>query len=208
LILRQPGWELQRSVAVGGEVRFPGRYTLLNKNERITDVIRRAGGLTEEAYANGVTFYRMKNSIGRIGIDLPDVLQNPKERDNLLLQDGDSIFIPRFSSVVNVTGAVNSPVAVSFVPGRDLNYYIRAAGGPTAIADIDRAYVTQPNGKVDARSKRFLVPNYVPTPQPGSTVHVPQRDPSYKAPDPVAIAGAIAGVLSSLVAISIAISRR
>src|SRR5262249_45146465 len=54
LVLRQPGWELQRIVTIAGEVRFPGQYTLLKKAERVTDVVRRAGGLTEEGYANGV----------------------------------------------------------------------------------------------------------------------------------------------------------
>jgi protein involved in polysaccharide export with SLBB domain len=207
LILRQPNWQLLQTVVVAGEVKFPGTYTLLSKNDRVTDVLKRAGGLTNEGYANGVTFYRHKSKIGRIGINLPDVLRNPQDRDNLLLQNGDSIFIPRYSSVVRVTGAVNSPVAVSYVPGRDLNYYIRAAGGPSATADASRAYVTQPNGKVDAKSNRFLLPNHIPEPQPGSTVYVPAHDPSYKPTDKVALTGAIAGVLSSLVAITIAISR-
>ncbi len=75
LILRQPGWELQRTVAVDGEVRFPGTYTLVNKSEQISDIIKRAGGLTPEGYANGVMFYRKRDGIGRIGIELPDVLR-------------------------------------------------------------------------------------------------------------------------------------
>jgi len=207
LVLRQPNWDLQRTVAVAGEVKFPGRYTLVDKNEKVEDVIKRAGGLTPEAYANGVTFYRTRNGIGRIGIELPDVLKNPKDRDNLLLQDGDSIYIPRYTSVVRVQGAVNSPVAVTYVPGRDLNYYIRAAGGPSRKADIGRAYVTQPNGKVDARSGRFLIPDYIPKPKPGSVVFVPDKDPADKGIDPLALFGALSGALSSLVAIAVALRK-
>ncbi|MEO5579500.1 MAG: SLBB domain-containing protein, partial [Gemmatimonadaceae bacterium] len=131
LILRQPNWELQRRVIIAGEVRYPGEYSLRTKTEKVLDVIRRAGGLTPEAYADGVTFYRRQDSVGRIGIALPEVLRAERSRDNLQLVDGDSIFIPRFNAVVNVKGAVNSPVAVTYVPGADLEYYVRAAGGIT-----------------------------------------------------------------------------
>lgn len=207
LILRQPYWELQRSVALTGEVLFPGRYTLLSKNERITDVIKRAGGLTAEAYPGGVTFVRTQGNVGRIGVDLPEVLHNNGNRDNLLLQDGDSIHIPRFSALVMVQGAVNAPIAVSYVPGKDLNYYVRAAGGFSARADDDAAYVVQSNGKVETKSHRFLLPNYVPKPEPGSKVIVPSKDANEKPVDKVALASAVAGILSSFVAVALAISR-
>jgi len=201
LVLRQPNWELQRTVAVTGEVRYPGTYTLLSKNERISDVLKRAGGLTPEGYANGVLFYRRREGIGRIGIELPDVLRNPRDLDNLLLQDGDSLYIPRYNAVVRVQGAVNSPVAVTYVPGRDIRYYIRAAGGFSRTADEGRAYVTQPNGKVDAEQRRFLIPDHIPQPLPGSVVTVPTRDPNERGTDPIAILGALSGIVSSLVAI-------
>jgi protein involved in polysaccharide export with SLBB domain len=200
LILRQPGWELQRTVMVSGEVRFPGRYTLLNKNEHISDILKRAGGLTPEGYANGVTFYRRSSAIGRIGIELPDVLRDPRSRDNLLLVDGDSLYIPRFNAVVRVQGAVNSPVAVTYQPGEDLNYYIRAAGGATRKADVGRAYVTQPNGKVDAEAQRFLIPDYIPKPKPGSVVFVPETEGA-PGVSILATLGSLAGVASSLVAV-------
>ena len=78
LIMHQPDWELQRTVVIAGEVRYPGKYSLKTKTEKITDLISRAGGLTTDAYANGVTFYRSRNGVGRIGIELPDVLKNPR----------------------------------------------------------------------------------------------------------------------------------
>jgi len=49
---------MPRTVVLTGEVRFPGRYTLLTRTERLSDVIQRAGGLTEHAYANGIRFFR------------------------------------------------------------------------------------------------------------------------------------------------------
>ncbi len=209
LILRQPNWELQRNVTVNGEVRYPGTYALRTKSERISDIIQRAGGLTTEGYADGIIFRRPANGVGRIGIELPRVLRNPRERDNLILQDGDVITIPRYSGVVHVTGAVNSPIAVAYVPGRDLAWYVRAAGGPAAKADLGRAYVTQPNGKVEAAIKRPFSPDQHPKPRPGGVIFVPERDQSER--DTLTAFNStvttIASVLGSLVAI-IAIARR
>ena len=207
LIMRQPNWELQRTAVIAGEVRYPGRYSLKTKTEKITDLITRAGGLTTDAYANGVVFYRTRDKVGRIGIELPDVLRNPRSLDNLPLQDGDSLFIPRFSAVVAVQGAVNSPVSVTYAPGKSMEYYIRAAGGPSLKADLDRAYVTQPNGKVEARQARFLLPDGVPTPKPGSTVFVPEHDASYRPADLLANIGAIAQISATLITLVIALRR-
>ena len=209
LILRQPNWELQRNVAVAGEVRYPGRYALETKTDRISDVIKRAGGLTTEGYADGIVFVRTRNSVGRIGIELPRILRNRNDRDNLILQDGDSIFIPRYSGVVHVTGAVNSPIAVAYVPGRDLPWYVRSAGGPAVRADLGRAYVTQPNGKVEAAVKRRFLPDEHPHPRPGSVIFVPDRDPGERDSLTVFTSAftTIASVLGSLVAIIAVLNR-
>jgi polysaccharide export outer membrane protein len=204
LIFRQPNWELQRTAVVSGEVTRPGTYSLKTKTERISDLIARAGGLTPEAYADGVTFYRATDNVGRIGIALPEIIRNPRSRDNLQLQDGDSIFIPRFNAVVNVKGAVNSPVAVTYVPGRSMDYYVRAAGGITRRGDIRYAYVTQPNGKVEATSGKFIFKND-PRPRPGSTVFVPERDPNERRTDYIASIGTLAQVAASLLALAIAL---
>jgi protein involved in polysaccharide export with SLBB domain len=207
LILRRPDWTTPRSVMLFGEVQFPGRYTLTSREERVSDLLQRAGGLTPEAYAEGLVFYRAENRVGRVGIDLPRVMKDPKYRDNMLLTNGDSLFVPRYNATVDVRGAVNSPIAVAYQPGKKLDYYIRAAGGGSAKADLGRAYVTQASGKVESAKHRHLAPDDVPEPGAGSVVYVPQEDPTDKGPGYAAIAGATAQMLGALVAI-IAISRR
>ena len=206
LILRQPNWELQRTVVIAGEVRYPGTYSLRTKTEKVSDVIARAGGLTPEAYADGVTFFRVKDSVGRIGIALPEILRHTSSRENLQLLDGDSIFIPRFNEVVNVKGAVNSPVGVTYVPGKNLQYYVQAAGGINRKGDLRYAYVTQPNGKVEATSGKFIFRND-PHPRPGSTVYVPEKDPNERHVDYIATVGSIASVAGSLITLVIALRR-
>ncbi|MFN8570898.1 MAG: SLBB domain-containing protein [Gemmatimonadaceae bacterium] len=206
LILNQPNWHLQRAVTLTGEVAFPGTYTLVRKSERLTDLLSRAGGLTTESYSAGIAYYRRRDVIRRIGIDLPKVLKDPQFRDNLLLEDGDSIHVPRYNPVVAVTGSVNASVSVAYQPGRKIDYYVARAGGANRLGDAKHAYVTQPNGSVESRTRRMLLFSYLPEPRPGSTVAVPAKDPNDHK-DYAAIVGSVASVLASLVAI-LAIAKR
>jgi len=66
--------------------------------------------------------------------------------------------------------------------------------------------VTQPNGKVESRRYRRAMPDGVPTPQAGSAVFVPERDPNDRR-DYVAAAGSIAQILASLVAVVAIVAR-
>ena len=104
-------------------------------------------------------------------------------------------------------GAVNSPIAVAYEPGKKLDYYVRAAGGGTSKADLSRAYVTQASGKVESVTRHRMAPDDVPAPGAGSVVYVPQDDPSAKGAGFASIAGSTAQVLGALVAI-LAIARR
>jgi polysaccharide biosynthesis/export protein len=205
LIFRQPGWELQRTVSLAGQIRYPGRYSLTTKTERLADVIQRAGGLTPEAYPGGVVFIRPEGGLGRIGIDLPAVLRDPRNRDNLILQGGDSVLVPEYNPVVRVTGAVNSPASVSYVEGRGLEYYVESAGGYARIADKGRAYVTQPSGRLEAVKRRFILADGKPTPLAGATVTVPSRDPNEKKEWPgvlTAIAQMVLGAVTVIVVLA------
>lgn len=58
-IRRSPGYEEQRTVYVKGEVKYPGLYAIKNKNERISDLIDRAGGFTGYAYLEGASLIRL-----------------------------------------------------------------------------------------------------------------------------------------------------
>jgi len=181
LILRQPGWDLSRRVRVTGEVKFPGTYTLRSQSERLDDLMKRVGGVTPQGYAQGAVFVRSADSTGRIDISLARALANEGSLDNLVLMDGDSIHVPRYSPVVKVRGAVNSPTSVSYMPGADLNYYIAAAGGTLSNGDRNRSYVTQPNGTRQVYRHRIgFIPDGVPKPEAGAEIYVPIK-PEQKA---------------------------
>jgi polysaccharide biosynthesis/export protein len=206
LILRQPDWELQRTVVITGQVKYPGRYSLRTRTDRLMDLIERVGGLTDEAYPTGIEFHRSLNRAGRIGVDLPRVIKDSDFRDNLILVGGDSIFIPEYNPVVRVGGAVNSPVAVAYVPGRSVDYYVSSAGGYSRLADKGRTYVTQPNGKMESVTRRFLLPDSKPRPLAGATVFVPDRDPEDRT-NFMQIFGVVAQILASAVTIVIVATR-
>ena len=60
-VRRSPGYMEQRRVSVDGEALFPGGYTLEKKNERLSDLVRRAGGVTDDAYVRGARLVRRMN---------------------------------------------------------------------------------------------------------------------------------------------------
>lgn len=64
-----PGYEPQRFVTVEGEVLFTGAYALQKRNERISDVIRRAGGITESAYVKGASLRRHLRENERLALE-------------------------------------------------------------------------------------------------------------------------------------------
>jgi len=200
LIMQQPYWELQRVVTISGEVQFPGQYALKTRNERISDLVERAGGLTSEAYAAGTVFIRSKGDVGRVAIDVPQALKKHNVPDNLLLMDGDQMTIPQRSNVVTVRGAVNAPNVVAYVAGKDIEYYIDQAGGSSRNADRKRAFVTQPTGKRETRNRVGLRPK----PMPGSLVVVPEIDPAART-NWVQIVAAVAPIIASLAALVIAL---
>ncbi len=66
-VFKQPGYQTQKQVLVNGEVMFPGTYVLAKGNERISDVLKRTGGLTAKGFPEGAVLIRPK---GNTALDL------------------------------------------------------------------------------------------------------------------------------------------
>ncbi len=228
LIQRRPGWDLQRLVSITGQVERPGRYALTSKTERLSDLLGRAGGLTTEAYAGGIQFYRRSETArpvaqpadpkvpiqplppgfaARVGVDLPAVLKNPRFRDNLILTGGDSIFIPEFNPLVQVQGSVNAPGPVAYTPGKDLDWYVGAAGGYAQKSDRGRAFLTQPDGKRQVVHRRFFFSDDVPAPRAGAVITVPERTGGQPGSNTATVLGVLGSVLASLTTVIVVLKR-
>ncbi len=103
-----------------------------------------------------------------VGIDLEKALANPGSTYDLVLKDGDRLYIPEMQSTVRISGDVMFPNSVVYVPGKKLKYYIDQAGGYGQRAKKSKVYVVYMNGSV-ARAKGN-------TPiEPGCQIIVPSK---------------------------------
>lgn len=173
-VRRAPGYELSRTVAISGEVRLPGVYVLTDRNETLSSILRRAGGMTEEAYPPGFQLIRAGELVAA---ELSRALGGDPTYDVVLVA-GDSMHVPAYDATVLVQGAVAFETRVLHRPGGSLDYYIEQAGGYTEDADRDLVSVTYLNGSRATKRTRFLLPDGVPVPGPGSVVVVPRKPPS------------------------------
>jgi protein involved in polysaccharide export with SLBB domain len=216
-----PGYETQKTVKVEGEVIYPGYYTIQKKNERISDLVARAGGLTASADIEGSSLKRdneavlgvdknkidtielnkerdarlkqfqrtytskdkdsLKNALDTsqlrnnyVGIDLKKILQKPGTGDDLILENGDVVRVPKQQQLVRVNGEVLYPSAVVYTGGKSFRGYVLNAGGFSANALKRGAYIVYPNGTVKGTTK-FLFFNNHPRVKPGSEIYVPKK---------------------------------
>jgi protein involved in polysaccharide export with SLBB domain len=166
----------QEVVYLGGEFSYPGYYSKLNDSETLLSVIKRSGGIKNSGYIEGARFTRSKDSVGTVAINLIKLLDKEKSKDDIILEDGDSLLIPTFPKTVKVLGSVNYPTAVKFIPGKDISYYIKRAGGFSQTGDKKSVFVMLANGEVKSVKKRSNTVNA------GSVITVPELIPDDKPP--------------------------
>ena len=204
IVRKSPRYEDQKSVIIEGEVKFPGPYTIKDKTQRITELITLAGGMKEGAYPKGATFNRDST---QIAIDLTTIQKNPSVQENLLLLDGDRLFVPRELETVKLTGELLNPVSVAFRPNLNLKDYIAQAGGFTDKASKRRVFVKYANGFSD-RTKTFWFFTTYPKIEQGCEVIVPaviENNSKLTVAEKVAILGAVSSVSLIIITLSNAI---
>ena len=181
-----PGFELRRTVDINGEVNFPGSYTLESRQLHLTDRIKKAGGLRDQADPIGATLFREYGDRGFIVTDLRQVLRYPRSASfDPILMAGDVITINRLENTVTITGegvrlglAVSdsllgdAKVNVTYQGKKDAKWYINNyAGGFEEGANKGTVTVTLKNGQVLA-TRRFLLWNRYPQVETGSVINV------------------------------------
>lgn len=200
-VRKSPAYRKQQNVVVAGEVLFGGNYALVKKNERLSDLISKAGGITPDAYVKGARLIRKmteeeqrrqadavrmarmgegKDSISveklnisdtyTVGINLEKAISNPGSDFDLVLREGDVLFIPEYINTVKISGAVMYPNTVLYKRGESLRYYINQAGGYGNLAKKKKAYVVYMNGTVSrlkSRDKKAI--------EPGCEIIVPSK---------------------------------
>lgn len=197
-VRRSPGYVEQKHITIEGEVAFAGTYTLSNKGQRLSDLVKMAGGLTSEAYPKGARLIRilseaeiMKqqslkkfivssdstelkkfdlNTTRYVGINLDKALENEGSNEwDLVLQEGDRLIIPQYSNTVTINGEVMYPNSVAYMPGENLDYYINQAGGYSLKARKNKVFAVNMNGTVTRVRKAKDI-------QPGCEIVVPAKE--------------------------------
>ena len=200
-VRRSPGYQAQQNVAVEGEILFGGSYAMTSREERLSDLIRKAGGSTKKAYLRGAKLTRvategekkrmgdvirlMSRQLGEammdsldihvedhftVGIDLEKALANPGSTADIVLREGDVVFIPKSTNTVKINGAVMVPNTVSYIAGKNIDYYLNQAGGYSDNAKKSKKFIVYMNGqvtKVKGSGKKQI--------EPGCEIIVPSR---------------------------------
>lgn len=206
-IRTSPNYELQQFVTMQGQLVFPGVYGLEKKDERLSELVARAGGLNNQAYPQGARLIRKniltesektrkKEQLNQIqdnfngvvikadesvtknteliGINLLAALNNPGGEEDLFLNEGDIIDIPRQPQTVKVTGEVLYPNSVKFNEGKSFKDFISEAGGFTSNSARNRAYVLYSNGSVK-RARTYFFIRFFPKVERGAEIIVPKN---------------------------------
>ena len=200
-VRRSPGYQAQQNVGIEGEILFGGTYALTSREERLSDLVNKAGGATNYAYLRGAKLTRIANasekkrmanvvrlmrrqlgeamidSLGidvedtfTVGIDLERALRNPKSSSNIVLREGDVISIPKNTNTVTINGAVMVPNTVSYLEGKDIDYYLNQSGGYSDNAKKSKKFIVYMNGevtRVKGNAKKQI--------EPGCEIIVPSK---------------------------------
>ncbi len=254
-VRRNPNYYPERTIELLGEIVYPGAYSLLSRGDRISDLIKRGGGLRSTAYLEGATltrnteFFQSEDKIASrksslqevlasldtnflneaddklideiydelnnkylfpnvddvnlatqakrerlnqlvksnpflsgleirkresIAIDLQKILASPGGVEDLILESGDMISVPRELKTIRMRGRVLYPSTIRYEKGKRLRHYIDQTGGFDTRAKRSRTYVVYANGEV-SRTKQFLFFRTYPKAAPGCEVIVPVK---------------------------------
>ncbi|MBQ8241472.1 MAG: SLBB domain-containing protein [Bacteroides sp.] len=177
-VRRSPGYQPQVNVVVQGEILYDGTYALTSKDERLSDLVKKAGGATPYAYVKGAKLMRKANdeeqkrmadvlkimqremgantdslkleldNIYSVGIDLEKALAFPGSEADIVLREGDQLIIPELTNTVKINGAVMMPNTVSYNSRMTVKDYISQAGGYANGARKSKAFIIYMNGQV------------------------------------------------------------
>jgi len=278
IVRKRSTFTMQKLVAVEGQVNSPGIFAIQTSGERISDLVKRAGGLNQFAYSKGASLIRRteffnteseeirrkrnlealrmkleadpsnseaqeellqrlfkdlptttdpvdsqlaqnkKESLDQIAagtpgfevnlkqteavaINLETIIQNPGSEDDLLLEEGDILSVPKLLQTVRMRGDLVYPTTLRHESGRSLKHYINGAGGFDRRANRKQTYVVYANGAVK-RTKGFLGIRDYPQVEPGAEVIVPTKGPRV----PLRL-GEVVGITTGLATLGLVISQ-
>ena len=227
-IKRNPEFAEASVVNISGEVKYPGNYTLKSKEDRLSDLIERAGGLTEAGFVEGARFTRALTAFEKerakelleiahssdtvdvkkivikdrfpVGIDLAAALKEPKCTKDIILRNGDQVVIPSHDNTVRISGEVLYPNTVTYVENKSASYYINQAGGISEKGRRSKAFIIYANGQVSRLYHGRI--------RPGCEIVIPTKRDKQIDQNKASMTLAGVGTLSTIGAVLISALRR
>ncbi len=220
-----PEYWQQIKVRVSGEVVYPGEY-VVQKGERLSSLLERAGGFTPHAYPEGAVFRMADIQVmqqelfqkfvkagqqtllqeqaslgtgfssgqaeartklvefqgkrlndaeqqnfltGRLIIHLTNPENFKGSEEDIILQQGDSLFIPPIPAYVLVLNNLQQVMAVTYEEGKGVEYYLRKIGGLQEYDDGRTIYIITPAGELRSRFVKTMPVRR------GDTIVIPQK---------------------------------
>ena len=219
IVHRSPSYSEQQHYSVEGEVNFPGEFTMVSRTQRVSDLVKSAGGLTEYAYLKGARVYRemnedesrlwadkvrafeamqdssilfalKNNTTYPVAIDIEKALANPGGDSDLMLRDGDRLLIPVVNNTIKVSGSVMMPTTMAYDSNMRAKDYIASCGGYARLAAKNEAFIIHVNGIAESYRPYSRL-------EPGAEIVVPKKK---ELPDSVRTArwGVVANAISSI----------
>jgi polysaccharide export outer membrane protein len=148
-VRKAPGYRATRTVDLVGSFAYPGVYVLLRDGERVSDVIRRAGGLLPSAFGGS---FKLKREGQPVAVQFERILKG-EQTDDINLRDGDRLEVGSDPAVVYVGGEVERQVVVPYRQGWNVDDYIDAAGGYSITANKGSIVVESASGSIQRKRK-------------------------------------------------------
>jgi protein involved in polysaccharide export with SLBB domain len=226
------GWQdIGATVTIQGEVEHAGSYGI-QAGERLSAVLKRAGGFRNDAYPYAAIFERVQvrelneqarqqmilrieetpvgvssttpttgqsaddnrkmletqrqemlaslrnhPASGRLVVNISsDISRWENTPADLEMRAGDTLLIPKRPEFVMTGGQVYNPVAITYVPGKNLKWYLRKAGGATRSGNKKDIYVLRADGSVVPRDRGWMGNDFMSMRmRPGDTIFVPEK---------------------------------
>ncbi len=240
IVRNNPGYYTQRTVIVDGEVLYPGPYIINSNDERLSNIIERAGGFKNTADPSAASLKRLNlmspqseiklrkiekiaisqnsrdtssaDSLAKegvrpydlIGINLEEVLKTPGITNDLILENGDVVFVPKKNQAVKVRGEVLFPTQFAFQENKNMKYYIGKAGGFSSNAVKRKSFVLGTNGNA-RKVKSFLFIKTYPEIFGGDEIFVPKtpdkKGSGLSTAEIIGISTAVASLASVVIAL-------
>ena len=159
-VRKSPTYSAQQNVMIEGEVNFPGTYTLSRKNERLSDLVKRAGGVNKMAFVKGARLIRAVSSVERRRME--EVIKMRREQNEQVmieqaLKSGRSV-----ADLTTASNKVKYDIPETYAVGIDLDKALANPGGDAdlVLREGDRLVVPLYSGTVKINGE-VMYPNTV-----------------------------------------------